>query len=247
VTTSIPESLLSKVRKLLAKAEDDGATQAEAEALTAKAAELMARYGIEQAMLGDATPGSDRPGDRIVICDAPYAGERANLLYQLASAMRCQGIQLSKQRPGTVRMHLFGYASDLERVEVLYTSILLQMTSALAAQEVPYYANPRAYRRSWLAGYRRAVVARVEAAESRAEQDAAAETSAAGRGGELVLADRRAVVRRQYEEAYPDRRMGRASSYSGGGNRAGYAAGQRANIGGTHVGGGARRGIGGAR
>jgi cytosine/adenosine deaminase-related metal-dependent hydrolase len=43
--------LLERVRKLLAKAEAQGATPAEAEALTAKAAELMARYGIDRALL----------------------------------------------------------------------------------------------------------------------------------------------------------------------------------------------------
>ena len=36
------DDLLDRVRKLLAKADDDGYTSAEAEALTAKAAELMA-------------------------------------------------------------------------------------------------------------------------------------------------------------------------------------------------------------
>ncbi|MGH3122965.1 MAG: DUF2786 domain-containing protein, partial [Streptosporangiaceae bacterium] len=40
-----------RVRKLLAKAEAQGVTPAEAEALTAKAAELMARYGIDRALL----------------------------------------------------------------------------------------------------------------------------------------------------------------------------------------------------
>ncbi len=40
---------LERIRKLLAKAEARGVTPAEAEAFTAKAAELMARYGIDRA------------------------------------------------------------------------------------------------------------------------------------------------------------------------------------------------------
>jgi len=40
-----PDRLLDRVRKLLAKAEAEGVTPAEAQALTAKAAELMAKYG----------------------------------------------------------------------------------------------------------------------------------------------------------------------------------------------------------
>ena len=56
---SIDNDLLDRVRKLLAKAEDEGCTPEEAEALTAKAAELMARYGIDRALLGALRPETD--------------------------------------------------------------------------------------------------------------------------------------------------------------------------------------------
>ena len=52
MTANPVSDLLDRVRKLLAKAEDEGCTPAEAEALTAKAAELMARYGIDRALHG---------------------------------------------------------------------------------------------------------------------------------------------------------------------------------------------------
>jgi hypothetical protein len=45
MTSDTLDKLLDRVRKLLAKAEDESCTPPEAEALTAKAAELMARYG----------------------------------------------------------------------------------------------------------------------------------------------------------------------------------------------------------
>src|SRR5262250_3153851 len=57
-----PSALLDRVRKLLAKAEAEGVTPPEAEALTAKAAELMARYGIDRARLAAARPETDRAG-----------------------------------------------------------------------------------------------------------------------------------------------------------------------------------------
>src|SRR5579864_7670175 len=60
-----PSALLDRVRKLLAKAEAEGFTPPEAEALTAKAAELMARYGIDRARLAAARPDTDRPDSRI--------------------------------------------------------------------------------------------------------------------------------------------------------------------------------------
>ena len=48
---SASDRLLERVRKLLAKAEDESVTPPEAQALTAKAAELMAKYGIDRALL----------------------------------------------------------------------------------------------------------------------------------------------------------------------------------------------------
>ena len=64
-----PSALLNRVRKLLAKAEAEGVTPPEAEALTAKAAELMARYGIDRARLAATRPDTDRPGSRIIDID----------------------------------------------------------------------------------------------------------------------------------------------------------------------------------
>src|SRR5580692_199685 len=82
--------LLDRVRKLLAKAEDEGCTPAEAEALTAKAADLMARYGIDRALLGAVRPETDRPADRKFGFEAPWADVKAHLLAALATALRCQ-------------------------------------------------------------------------------------------------------------------------------------------------------------
>ena len=42
---------LARIRKLLAQAEDPAATTAEAEAFNAKAAELMARHGVDATLL----------------------------------------------------------------------------------------------------------------------------------------------------------------------------------------------------
>src|SRR6266404_1139667 len=109
-----PSALLDRVRKLLAKAEAEGVTPHEAEALTAKAAELMARYGIDRAMLGALRPGSDQPADRVFDLDNPWAAIRAHLLSGLAGALRCRCVLLSRRGPGS-RVHVFGYASDIER------------------------------------------------------------------------------------------------------------------------------------
>lgn len=241
----IPESLLAKVRALLAKAEDDACTPAEAEAFTAKATELMAKYGIEQALLADRHPEADKPTDRIITVGNPWGAEKAKLVYWLAEAMRCKALMLHKL-DSAARVHVFGYGSDLERVEVLYTSLLLQMASGLAKTPVPAYDSPRAFRRSWLLGFVNEVTSRVAAAERRAAQaEDERPAQAAGRSTALVLADRKQVVDARFREEYPRTSKGRSSTYTGSGYGAGRAAGARANIGQTGIGG--RRAIGGGR
>nr|WP_239109962.1 DUF2786 domain-containing protein [Streptomyces anulatus] len=61
----LPAVLLGKVRALLRQAEDPSATEQEARTFLDKATELMAKYGIEQAMLEDESdPG--KPVDKVV-------------------------------------------------------------------------------------------------------------------------------------------------------------------------------------
>jgi hypothetical protein len=228
--------LLDRVRKLLSKAEDEGCTPAEAEALTAKAAELMARYGIDRALLGAARPETDRAADRKFGFDRPWADVKAHLLAAVATALRCQCVQ-TQTTEGT-RLHVFGYGSDLERAEILYTSLLVQMARALAREPVPAAGNgAKAWRRSWMLGYCSAVVARIRAAEESAVASAtpgADDGTVAGQSAALVLADRSLTVRLQVTAAYPRLKKKRVT-YSGGGYGAGYREGQKADIGGAKL------------
>lgn len=240
ITHEAPEKLLDRVRKLLAKAEAEGVTPPEAQALTAKAAELMARYGIDRALLAATGKQEDKPGDRIVELEDPWKRVKAHLLCGLAVAMRCQAILLTT-RTGQ-KVHLFGYASDLERVDVLYTSILIQMSHGLAMQVVPERASPRAWRRSWLLGFSAAVISRVKAQEAAAvaQSGAAHEQAGNGKSTALVLADRSLVIRAAVQREYPVTRAAR-TTYSGTGYGAGYEKGQRANLGTSQVRGGSRQ------
>jgi hypothetical protein len=227
-------TMLDRIRKLLAQAEDNAATTAEAEAFTAKAAELMARYGIGRALLAAAQPGTDQPADKIITIPSPWAAVRAHLLTGIASAMRCQAIL-----PGATagaRVHIFGYTSDIERAEVLYTSLLIQMSHGLARAPVPERTSSvRAWRRSWLLGFATAVIARIRAAEHKAAEDAdAGHAGETGRSAALVLASREQVVAASARTAYPSTRKAR-TTYSGTGYRDGYAQGTRADIGGASL------------
>lgn len=224
-------ALLQRVRKLLAKAEAKGVTPAEAEALTAKAAELIARHGIDRALLAADRPETDGPASKIMDLPDPWGRVKAYLLCGLAAAMRCQAILTSSS--SDVRVHVFGYRSDLERLDLLYTSLLLQQASGLHQACVPERTSSlRAWRRSWLIGFATAVIARVRAAESAAAAEATSPHAPDGSRAALVLADRAQVIRREADRAYPF--TGSAPiTYSGTGYRDGYAEGGKANIGGT--------------
>jgi hypothetical protein len=235
LTTEASDRLLDRVRKLLAKAEGEGVTVAEAQALTAKAAELMAKYGIDRALLAAQRPETDQPASRFVDIYNPWARVQAHLLCGLAAALRCQCILLPAG-DGDQRVHMFGYESDLERTDVLYTSVLIQMWHGLIAADVPARAsNVRAWRRSWLLGFAEAVTARVRAAEERAERIAPSVPGPGNTTAALVLADRSLVIRRNVAAAYPVTRTARLT-YSGNGYGAGYREGERADLGTTRVG-----------
>jgi Protein of unknown function (DUF2786) len=230
MTSEAPDKVLDRVRKLLAKAEAEGVTPPEAQALTAKAAELMARYGIDRALLAASGQVEDKPGSRMVDLDNPWKRVKAHLLCGLGGAMRCQAILLTT-RTG-LRVHMFGYDSDIERTDVLYTSVLIQMSHGLAVQVVPGDASPRAWRRSWLLGYGAAVIGRVRDREAAAAAASGErhEASTSGQSTALVLADRSLVIKGAVQREYPVTRQAR-TTYSGTGYGAGYERGQRADLG----------------
>jgi hypothetical protein len=231
------DTILEKVRKLLAKAEDPGCTPAEAAALNDKAAELIAKYGVDRALLAAATPETDLVGDRVVRVFAPYALDKAGLLATVASALRCRTVRRKEWFGGgySYSMHLFGFASDLERVDLLYTSLLVQASYGLANAPVPELETAAAFRRSWLVGFTHAVGRRLREAERRASTSADV-VATTGRPVALVLADRGDRVDRRLEDVYPRLRNTQPRRLQGSGMQGGYAAGQRADLGGGRIG-----------
>jgi hypothetical protein len=216
------ERTLERVRKLLAKAERTD-NEHERATFMAAASSLMAKYGI------DALPPAgtrQTPGDRIVTLPNPWAREKARLVSLVAQAVRCRPLMIGRGDGGQ-RVHVFGFAADLERADVLATSLLLQMASGLARVRPPgEVTSVRAYRRSWLLGFTDEVYRLLCAAESHAQAGAT--------GTALVLADRRAEVERAVAAQYPRIRLS-VPTTSGTGYRDGAAAGRRADLGRTGV------------
>lgn len=235
---SQPDLMLAKIRKLLAKAEDPASSPAEAETYTAKAAQLIADYGIDAALLAADDPGSDRVADRVVTLDAPYARDKAHLLHDVAVGLRCRAVLRQKsapQCPTEFSVHLFGHESDLARADLLFTSLLMQSTQRLATTVVPPSEHKAAFRRSWQAGFRMSIARRLAEAEARAEQSATSRVSHDGRSTGLVLADRSGAVEDTMRDAYPHLARARPRTLSGSGMRDGYVAGTQADLGETRL------------
>lgn len=230
--------MLVKVRKLLAKAEDPASSPQEAETYTAKAAQLIADHGIDAALLAADDPGSDRVADRVIHLDAPYAVDKAHLLYDVALQMRCRAVLRHRhddEGRSAHSVHLFGHESDLDRADLLFTSLLLQSTSRLGRTPVPRGEHKAAFRRSWLAGFRISISERLALAEQEARGRAESRGTASGRSTGLVLADRTREVTQALQQHYPHVGTARPRSLSGSGGREGYAAGARADLGGVRL------------
>ncbi|MFG1921633.1 DUF2786 domain-containing protein [Cryptosporangium sp. NPDC048952] len=234
---SATDAKLAVIRKLLAQAEDPAASPAEAETFTAKAAELMARYGVDRAMLADGDETADAIADREIPVDPPYARDKFGLLAGIARALGLRVIHKSGYRGRGTKALLFGYSSDIERTEILFTSLLLQAARGLLAAEVPPGEHVAAYRRTWLVGFSATVHRRLTEAEERARAEAtgSAATSAAGRSAEVVLADRQRIVDQRFTETFPRLGTMGARYLSGSGHRDGAAAGHRADLGGPSL------------
>jgi hypothetical protein len=223
---------LDTIRKLLAKA-DGAATLHEAETYTAKAVELMARHGIDTALLAAVDPGNDEIGATRVAMRDPYSAGKARLLAWTASALRCRAVLHEAWGGKVAAVTVFGFASDRERVEMLFTSLLLQATGQLARQRPAFRGESvAAYRRSWLHGFAVEVQRRLVAAEKQAEFDATRHAPPGRSSVGLVLADRASRVERAYAAAFPHLGTARRSALSGSGFAAGAAAGGRADLGG---------------
>ena len=190
---------LERIRALLAKAESTEFDE-EADALTAKAQELMTRHAIDDALLaahGAGKRSGEQPSAMRIGIDDPYAQAKATLLAVIGEASRCRAVWTKDFGFSTV----FGFAGDLTSVELLYTSLLLQARSAMVrAGDRGKRARSSSYRRSFLLGFANRIGRRLEEAACSAVADAVEE-----RGSALlpVLAERSCRVEEWRNEAFP--------------------------------------------
>ena len=83
---------LEVIRKLLAKAEK-AATAEEASAYNAKAAQMMASHGVDEAMLAATGVKQDALGERRIALADPYSQEKAQLAGLIGRALGCRAVR----------------------------------------------------------------------------------------------------------------------------------------------------------
>jgi len=228
-----------RIRALLDKAEHTDYVH-ERDAFTAKAMALMAEYRITEAMVDAARDPADRRGritDReIHLGSGPYVRARLELLGPIAEANTCSVVTYVGWDGRIAVLH--GYGGDLDRVEMLYTSLLVQATSEAGRLVAPRGNKTVSVRRSFLFGFASKVGERLSQANAAATRTADAAATASGSaapsgGVALVLADRRADVDDYVKQRYGRLGSLRSTRVSATGYGQGQAAGARADLG-TH-------------
>ncbi len=217
----VDQKMLARVRALLAKAESTTFPE-EAEALSAKAQELMSRYSLERVVIDSAaSPGLDPhpAAARRLWLDNPYVAAKAMLVGAVAAANRCRTVLSEKLGFTTV----LGDEIDLEIVELLSTSLLVQATRAMVSAGSQATrtgrSRTRSYRQSFLIAYATRVSERLVTA-----RDTGAAAVADPARLLPVLAARERVVDELFESMFP----GTVSRSYSIGNAAGWHAGRAA-------------------
>lgn len=241
-----------KIAALLKKAETT--TPAEAELLTAKAEELMLKYGIDRAMLNARTTGDKEWIEKLTIpLKGIYAKGYMDMMYSIALAYG-NGIHVHyvQWRQSEVDLVITGFESDVAQLKVLLASLQLQAVVALdvwwrspkydTATEMINNTLDRMSakamdkfkaRRQFIKSFGKGAAARIRATRERTVQDAESATP----GTALVLRDRALAVDEFVKQNVGKLKTAKSREKSGGYNAslAGYAAGKSANTGDKQV------------
>ena len=223
--TDVDDRVLDRVRKLLTRAEHPATPPAEAEACSAKAAALMSRHLIDRAMVDAGNERHEEPVVRRLLVEPPYAVGKVVLLTNVAAAFDLRLAVGGSRRSGPQLCTLVGFPGDVAMVELLFTSLLLQASTAMRAASAAR-DDVKAFRRAFLFGYADTIGARLR----RVREETVSEAVAATPGTDLVLVDREARVAAAFTREFPRLRTLRVTSSSGSGFVAGQDAGVRADL-----------------
>ena len=197
------QRVLGRVRGLLARAESTELPE-EAEALTTRAQELIAARSINDALLASGTGPAGRSvaSGRRLFVDGPYEVAKTDLLDAVATVNRCRAVWHKNLGLSTV----LGFPADLDAVELLFTSLLAQASTAMARagshRDGAGPSGTRSFRQSFLASYTQHIGGRLAEAAEAAEGQAVADS--ADSGLLTALAARHRVVDEAVSKMFPD-------------------------------------------
>ncbi len=218
----------ARIRALLAKAESTDYPH-EAEALTAKAQELITRHSVDTAMLHRSAPANGfTVSARRIHLDNPYLREKVTLLSAIGKVNAVRTVWSKRLAIATV----VGPADALEQVELLFTSLLVQCTRAMQLRS-PRFSAPghtTAFRRSFLVGFATRIGQRLAEAQRQATHDAAADAGVHDGALVPVLRAQDDAVRREAQRLFPHSRPTRAGKVDTVGWCAGTDAAESATI-----------------
>jgi hypothetical protein len=225
-TRHVDPRMLGKIRGLLAKAESTEFPD-EAEALSAKAQQLMTRYAVDSAVLdaGGGRPLADEVRTRRVHLLQPYAEAKVQLLASVAAANGVRSVWHDDLGMATV----VGLPIDLELTELLFTSLLVQATRAMTETGRAGSSRTRSasFRRSFLLSYALRIGERLE--EARESGTAEAE-AASGTALVPVLAARDDAVDEAVAGLFPNLRSMKSRISDAQGWHAGRLAAEHADL-----------------
>ena len=209
----VDERILARVRALLAKAEST-TFPAEAETFTAGAQALMARHCIDHALLAaTGRAPADGPTGRRIGIDNPYEAAKASLLAAVAAANRSRAVWTKTLGFATV----VGHPADLDTVEVLFTSLLVQGTTAMTGEGSRASrgggSRTRAFRQSFLVSYGYRIGERLT--ETTRQETEAAAVEPGKRNLLPVLASRVEAVERATAALFPQLKSYSTNAWDG--------------------------------
>lgn len=214
--------VLARVRGLLAKAESTEYAE-EAEALTAKAQDLMTRHSLQRLIGAHRRQETETVANGRIWLDPPYASAKSLLVAAVAEANRCQSVGMGDLSCVTV----VGLDTDLAAVELLVTSLLVQATRSMVEGQPYAGRRMRSFRQSFLVAFANRIGERLRESSASATQDVA---DAAPAGLLPVLRAASARVDEAVAAAFPHLSHRRISANNGLGWAAGRAAADLARL-----------------
>lgn len=238
--TTVDESVVSKVQKILAKADRTDSPE-EAAIFYAKATELMERHMISEAMLAEAGKAEkDTIGSRKMPYGSTYWQATRTTLVDLGAALGFRIILHPWMNKKNGYLMWYGWESELKMGEMLFTSLQIQMVQA-SNDHMRQSTNPDKEdrfreKRSFLAAFGQIVANRIAAQRRETRRQVSGEQ---GSSDLLPVLANRDTLLSDYIDSIASKKSVNLKdpAYHPDGYTAGRHAGSMADIGNPRVGG----------